>query len=175
MLATAACSSSAVGTSSSSSSSGGSATGSATDTPSTSSGEASGSQWDALFEAPSTDSATPGSLFGRWGATAGTSDELRLVLGSDNVMQARRCKGFAGAPDTTIGTSAKARVTEASITPLETKAIGKFPCEIAIHATELVACNMDDGRISNCFELSGTSLSVWTDQDGKVDYTKLAD
>jgi hypothetical protein len=88
-------------------------------------------------------------------------------------MQARRCAGFAGAPPTTIGASAKARVTAQSITPLETKSIGSFPCQVAIHAVELVACS--DSRIANCFELEGTSLVVWQDGEGRAEYVKLSD
>jgi hypothetical protein len=140
-----------------------------------SSGSATGSEWESLFEAPSNTTATPDSLFGRWSGHAGTQDDLRLVLTATTVTQARHCAAFGSTPATTIGASAKARVTESSIATLETKAIGSFPCDVAIHSNELVACNFDTGRMSNCFELSGTTLRLYQDSDGMTDYTKLSD
>jgi hypothetical protein len=177
-----ACSSSAIGTGSSSSSSSSSSSGSSGivqgDTPpsdGTSSGSANSSQWDPLFDAPASSNATPDSLFGRWAGQAGASDELRLVLTASSITQARHCAAFGNTAASTIGASAQARVTETSIAPLESKTVGAFPCDLAIRANALAPCNFDQGVLSNCFELSGTTLAITTDAEGKTTYTKLSD
>jgi hypothetical protein len=153
--------------------------------PAGGSGTGSGSAGDALFQTPADTSATPDSIFGLWGGSLdneGFTFDTRVKLASDAMTFAQRCTDDSnGAQGGVASVVAKARVSNDDVTCLESKndeqKVGSITCRAATTVGDTKRCAPEDkGFESNCFELDGTSLTIFgaTSFD-KLVLTKISD
>jgi hypothetical protein len=148
------------------------------------SGSGSGSAGNALFESPSSTSATPDSIFGLWGGVLpeqGWTFDTRVKLDESTFTFATRCKSPDGKQGGVASVTAKARVSNDLIDVLESKhdeqKIGDVDCKADTLPGESKRCAVEDrGFEHDCFSLDGTKLTMFghTPFD-KLEMTKISD
>ncbi len=152
----------------------GSGTGTGTGT-----GTGSGSAGDALFQSPSSTSATPDSIFGLWGGSLQPGDgwtfDTRIEMAAGSITFATRCTSPDGRTGGIASVSAKARISNDDISVLESKSdekkLGDVTCRANATPGETKACTPDQkGFEQTCFTLEGTSLTIY----GATTFDKLA-
>lgn len=136
----------------------------------------------ALFAPPTSDVVTPGSIFGVWASSLGTTSEFRMKVTPESVTLAARCK----ADGVIAYVTARARASEARITVLESKTerlnretTPKTSCSfvLSLEVGEWVTCNGDAADACWLIEankLRGLETVFW--RNGTPDtWLKLAD
>jgi hypothetical protein len=132
---------------------------------------------EALFDADETDDVTPDSIYGLWGGAMKDMDwtfDNRVRLTETSFTLATRCEDPDGAVGGIAAVQAKARVDDSQIAVLESRrderVLGKITCRASARPGELTRCTEDDGFQHDCFELDGTSLTLY----GATPFDKLA-
>ena len=134
---------------------------------------------DSLFVAPSGE-ATPDDIYGTWGGAmkrANVTFDTRMRFAKDRATVAAKCQLDDGRTTDVASVTVTARVDANEITLLESRRderkLGDFSCYANAHPETLKAC-ADDFVKTNCFELSGTSLTIYGEAE-QLELTKLAD
>lgn len=142
----------------------------------------SGSDGEALFEAPEQTEATPGSILGVWGGTledGRITFDTRWRLRKDSITLATRCTFPGGRQSGIVGITARGRVSDGEITFLESKKdenkTGEDFCRVSAQPRSFTACDGQPGFERMCFRLDGTTLTLYGDALEKLELVKLSD
>lgn len=134
-----------------------------------------------LFETPTSD-ATGGSIYGVWGGSlvdGGITFDTRWRFEADTITLATRCTLGDGRESGTVGVTARARVSEAEITFLESKRdekdTGGVTCRVTAQPRTLSVCDEREGFERECFRREGTTLTIFGNPLERLELVKLSD